>query len=177
LAPGGRLVLATWNGPDPRWSWERKLRIGFAAEIDPAMVKEMMAGLGVIERFDEPAKVEAELRAAGFTPELATEHALDFVFADEDAWWDWNWSQAARQFLEALPGDAQERFRSSAYEAMQACRAGESSPRTWCRSSRPRSSIGPPAQAVVSSRTSSLPLALSRWSRCSSSGSIAATDR
>src|SRR5215208_3027826 len=34
LAAGGRIVIATWNGADPRWSWERDARIQFVAEID-----------------------------------------------------------------------------------------------------------------------------------------------
>src|SRR5205807_3993174 len=41
LKPGGRLVMATWTGGDPRWSWERGVRAPYARAIDPGRLREM----------------------------------------------------------------------------------------------------------------------------------------
>jgi SAM-dependent methyltransferase len=131
LRPGGRMVLATWNGTDPRWAWERDVRMPYAREIDPPLLQELMKGIASLGRFDEQAKVEDELRAAGLTPEAVVPHEIEFVFGREDDWWDWNWSHGSRVFLEALSDDARERFRRDAYEAMQKNRVGVGFPRTY----------------------------------------------
>src|SRR4051794_8868550 len=131
LAPEGRLVMATWNGGDPRWSWERDVRMPFISDIGPGTLEEIMAAVGLIARFDEPAKVEDELRVADFTPEAIEPHAIDFTFETEDAWWEWNWSHGARVFLEALSAESQERFRGNAYDAMQALRTDDGFPRRF----------------------------------------------
>ena len=131
IAPGGRLVMSTWNGGDPRWSWEREARMKFVSEIGPDALEEMGQGLALVARFDEEAKVEDELRMAGYAPGAVARHAIEFVYPDEDGWWDWNWSHGSRIFLEALSADAQERFRVAAYEAMQPLRTEAGLPRTY----------------------------------------------
>jgi hypothetical protein len=123
--------MATWGRADPRWSWERELRMGFVGEINQETLQELANGIGLLTRFDERAKVEEELRAAGFAPDVVTPHAIEFVFRDEDAWWEWNWSHGSRMFLEPLSDVAQARFREKAYAAMQACRDGNGFPRTY----------------------------------------------
>src|SRR5258705_7224956 len=123
--------MATWGELDPRWACESELRRSSVPEMDPEAVKEIGAGLTVLNRFNEPGKVAAELRGAGFEPERLEPFAIDFVFEDEQAWWNWSGSHGGRVFLEALPGDARERFRGRAYEAMQILRAGEGFPRTY----------------------------------------------
>jgi SAM-dependent methyltransferase len=131
LAPGGRIAMATWGSADHRWSFEREVRMGFLSEIDSATLQELGAGLALVNRFDEPAKVEAELRAAGLEPAAAEPHAIEFAYPDEHAWWDWNWSHGSRVVLEALPEGAPERFRDQAYGRMQAIRTTDGFPRTY----------------------------------------------
>jgi trans-aconitate methyltransferase len=72
-----------------------------------------------------------ELRAGGFGAVEQTEHAVEFVFADEQAWWDWNWSHASRVFLEALPAEPRERYRAEVAEAMAQVRESNGFPRTF----------------------------------------------
>jgi SAM-dependent methyltransferase len=131
LAPGGRLAMATWGEPDPRWAFESELRRSFVPEMYPKAVKEIGAGPALLNRFNAPGKVKDELRGGGFEPERVEPLAIDFVFEDEQAWWAWNWSHGSRLFLEALPEDARERFRKRAFEAMQERREGEGFPRTY----------------------------------------------
>lgn len=90
-----------------------------------------MASVGLITRFDEPVKVEDELRIADFAPVAVEPHAIEFTFESEDAWWDWNWSHGARVFLEALSTESQERFRGNAYDAMQPLRTNDGFPRRF----------------------------------------------
>jgi ubiquinone/menaquinone biosynthesis C-methylase UbiE len=131
LTPGGRLVMATWDGGDPRWSWEREVRMPFVRELDPKTLQELMAGIEFVNRFDDATKVEDELRAADFTSEVVTPHVIEFTFADEDAWWEWNWSHGARLFLEELSDEALRRFREQAYDAMQRLRTEAGFPRRF----------------------------------------------
>lgn len=132
LKPGGRIAMTTWGDADPRWAWEREVRMGFLGDMPPELLAELGAGLQRLNRFDEPAKVEQELRLGGFEPESVEEHAIEFRFADEDAWWDWTWSHATRAMLELLSEERREQFREQAYTAMQELREpGGGFPRTY----------------------------------------------
>ena len=131
LAPGGRLLLSTWASPDPRWSWERDLRREFIGDMDPSVARALGHDASFVSRFDDRSKVAHELELGGWAIDEQIEHQIEFVFADEQAWWDWNWSHASRMYLEALPEGARQRFRERAYEAMQAVRDERGLPRTY----------------------------------------------
>jgi ubiquinone/menaquinone biosynthesis C-methylase UbiE len=131
LAPDGRFAMATWGGGDPRWSWEREVRMPYATEVGHERLHELMNAIQLIGRFDEPTKLEGEMRAAGFEPQEVRTHPIEFVFGKEDDWWDWNWSHGSRVFLEELGDDARERFKRDAYERMQQNRVGTGFPRTY----------------------------------------------
>lgn len=131
IEPGGRLVIATWSGGDPRWSWEREVRMPYVQDWAPQRRQELMKGLQLVARFDEPGKAGDELRAAGFEPQEIEQHRIEFVFGREDDWWDWNWSHGSRVFLEELDDESLERFRRDAYQAMQQNRQRDGFPRTY----------------------------------------------
>jgi SAM-dependent methyltransferase len=131
LAPGGRFVLSTWTTGDPRWEFEREIRRGYLGEIDPAVLRELGTGVAMVQRFDDADKVANELRDGGFDVVEQRRHAIDFVFADDQAWWDWNWSHASRVFLEALPVEPRERYRAEVAEATERIRESNGYPRTF----------------------------------------------
>jgi SAM-dependent methyltransferase len=66
LEPAGRIAMSTWGAADPRWAWERELRMRFIGDIPPERLGAIGAGFQRLTRFDEAGKVEHELRAAGF---------------------------------------------------------------------------------------------------------------
>jgi SAM-dependent methyltransferase len=131
LSPAGRLVISTWAGADPRWSFERDIRRDFLSEIPQETLQDLGAGIALLNRFDGPSKVQEELRVAGFEPDPPVEHQIEFVFRDEDAWWEWNWSHGSRLFLEALTESARERFRELVYAGMQPLRTDGGFPRRY----------------------------------------------
>ena len=45
---------------------------------------------------------------------------MDLTFDSAESWWDWTWAGGFRAFLEALPEDAQERYREAAFERLAA---------------------------------------------------------
>ena len=127
----GRLAISTWTGSDPRWVWEREVRMPFAAEIGHERLHDVMAGMRTLERFDDADKVREELRAAGWKPDSIEPHSIEFTFKTEDDWWAWSWSHGTRVFLEQLSEDARERFRAAAYERMQDIREADGVPRRY----------------------------------------------
>jgi SAM-dependent methyltransferase len=52
LAPGGRIVMATWGRADPRWAWERDIRNDFLLESPTETLQELGAGLVINKHFD-----------------------------------------------------------------------------------------------------------------------------
>jgi ubiquinone/menaquinone biosynthesis C-methylase UbiE len=131
LAPGGRIVLSTWAAGDPRWEFERQIRRGYLGEIEPAVLKELGHGLALLERFSDAEKVAGELSTAGFGEIEQAEERIGFVFRDEQAWWDWNWSHGTRVVLEALPGEALARYQAEVAQAMAQIRESNGYPRTF----------------------------------------------
>lgn len=131
VRPDGRVVLSTWAGSDPRWSFEREIRRSFAPEFPPGLMKDAAAQLALLERFDAPQNVEAELAAAGFDDIRVESNAIEFHFPDEQAWLDWNMSHAARAFIDPLTPDVRDRFRDRVFEAMQRLRTDHGFPRTY----------------------------------------------
>jgi SAM-dependent methyltransferase len=131
LAPGGRIVLSTWAANDPRWSFERDIRRGYVGELGPKLLAEMRSALELLERFDDAVKVAAELDAAGFADAESAEHPIEFFFRDEQAWWDWQWSHAARLVLESLSDASREQLRAEVVAAMQDLREERGFPRTY----------------------------------------------
>jgi ubiquinone/menaquinone biosynthesis C-methylase UbiE len=131
LTPGGRIVLSTWAAGDPRWEFERQIRRGYLGEIEPAVLEELGRGLALLERFSDAERVAGELRAAGFGEIDQAEERIEFVFPDEQAWWDWNWSHGTRVVLEALPDDALARYKAEVAQAMDQIRESSGYPRTF----------------------------------------------
>lgn len=131
LAPGGRLCMSTWGGADPRWAFERDVRMMFGPRIDRARLAEIMASVGNVERFDEPEKVHDELAAAGLDVAEVAQHELEFVFRDENDWYDWVASHAGRVFLDALPADAHDALRATMRERMELIRDERGFPRRY----------------------------------------------
>jgi SAM-dependent methyltransferase len=131
LAPDGRLVISTWAGPDPRWAFEREIRQPYVGQADQERIRALVAGLAVLDRFTDHPKVEGELAAAGFADIEVVAHPIEFVFRDEQDWFDLNWSHGARMFLEALPPEAIEGLRSDMRNAMEQVREERGYPRTY----------------------------------------------
>jgi hypothetical protein len=99
--------------------------------MDPALAQELGSALGMIDRFSDAAKLKSELEAARFCNVDVAEHVIEFVFADKQAWWDFNWSHGSRMYLEALPEDARNRFTSEIEDAMEQIRDERGFPRIY----------------------------------------------
>jgi ubiquinone/menaquinone biosynthesis C-methylase UbiE len=131
LAPGGRIALSAWAGGDPRWDFERQIRRSYMSEFGADMLKEMARAFALLERFDDAGKVESELRASGFSEPESAEHQIEFVFADDQAWWDFNWSHGSRAVLEPLTNEVRGRYRADMVDAMEQVRDERGYPRAY----------------------------------------------
>ena len=85
----------------------------------PRSPPELLEAAGrLFGRFGEAAKLREALERAGFRDvAIETKHA-DLTFESAEAWWEWTWSGGFRAFLEAMPEDAQERYRTAAFERL-----------------------------------------------------------
>jgi SAM-dependent methyltransferase len=131
VRPGGRIAISTWADADPRWSFERDIRRSFISELPLEFMQNAGRQLGLLARFDTPDKVEGELAAAGLPGFEVAEHQIEFHFADEQAWLDWNMSHASRAFFDAVRPEVRESFRDQVFEAMQPLRTDRGFPRTY----------------------------------------------
>jgi ubiquinone/menaquinone biosynthesis C-methylase UbiE len=116
LAPTGTLGVAVWeNLLDNSWLWEGELIGEFAHEVPQELLETVGAMSG---RFSEAPNLRAALEGAGFTEVTLERMDVERTFESAEAWWEWSWSGGARAFFEAMPEDAQERFRAAAFERL-----------------------------------------------------------
>jgi ubiquinone/menaquinone biosynthesis C-methylase UbiE len=66
-------------------------------------------------RLSTPEKVQAAFEAAGFSDVRTELHTHLFHFRDEDDWWDFQWSQGSRFWLEGMSPDGLERFKRESF--------------------------------------------------------------
>jgi ubiquinone/menaquinone biosynthesis C-methylase UbiE len=97
-----------------RWSWLFKLtRNVFPPEFVPP------AAWVAPNRLNRPELITAELHDAGFTEVLVTQEEVVMYFADEDDWWEWEWSQGSRFWLEGMSPEGLETFQRVSFEKLR----------------------------------------------------------
>jgi O-methyltransferase / aklanonic acid methyltransferase len=118
LAPTGTLGVAVWeNLVDDAWAWEGELNNRFAPEVPPELLQTVGRLSG---RFNDEPQLREALERAGFQEVGIETLHVDLTFDSAESWWDWTWAGGFRAFLEALPEDAQERYREAAFERLVA---------------------------------------------------------
>ncbi len=119
LVPGGRFVASVPAGA-PGWEWMGAVFGKF--------------GPRVLRPMDVPFRSDFDLRVvvadAGFDVVGDEQVEIGFHFADEQAWWDWGWSNGYRALYEVLAPDDLEGLRQEAFAALAASRTPEGIPLT-----------------------------------------------
>ena len=96
LREGGRCVAAVPTGAGAEWEFMGRIFGDYAGRV----------GHPVRVPFRPDFDLPATLTAAGLDVTRTTTERVDFVFADEQAWWDWGWTHGVRGMFEALaPAD------------------------------------------------------------------------
>ena len=93
LRDGGRCVAAVPAGAGPEWDFMGRILGDYAGRV----------GHPVRVPYRPDFDLPATLTAAGLRVARATTERVDFVFADEQGWWDWGWTHGVRGMFEALP--------------------------------------------------------------------------
>ena len=111
LTPTGTLGVAAWADlVDDAWAWEGELNDRFAHEVAAELLE--VAGR-LFGRFGEEAAAARRARARRLRRRHGRDKHVDLTFASAEAWWEWTWAGGFRAFLEAMPEDAQLRYREA----------------------------------------------------------------
>ena len=111
LKARGSLAVTTWANDDPAWGWFDDLRKQHGAVLR----------LGS-NSLDTPEKISDVLSRAGFADVTITSRVVEEIYADEEEWWNVEWSISGREGLERLGSEALQRFKDEAFAAIQARR-------------------------------------------------------
>ncbi|GAB4529239.1 MAG: hypothetical protein OHK0046_48980 [Anaerolineae bacterium] len=79
-------------------------------------------------RLNKPDLAHAAFTAAGFTDVQTQNHEVTLYFRDEDDWWDWEWSQGSRFWLEGMTPEGLERFQRESYQHLAAMKTPQGIP-------------------------------------------------
>jgi O-methyltransferase/aklanonic acid methyltransferase len=71
-------------------------------------------------KLSKPELATAALQQAGFTNIQVEQHRATLYFRDEDDWWDWEWSQGSRFWLEGMSAGGLARFKRESFEHLAA---------------------------------------------------------
>lgn len=117
----GHLMLVTWNGDDPRYSWMGPALGGIfgAAARPPA------------DPFKEEGSLPRAVEAAGLKVQSAEDEEHTFHFRDGGQWIDWQASHGARKLIERLESkgaDVMAGFREAAVRETEKYREPEGIP-------------------------------------------------
>ena len=93
LRPGGRCAASVPTGAGPDWDFQFRVMMAYV----PRAVRRPT--MPFRPDFDLPGT----LTEAGFETVRTVEVQIEFVFPDEDRWWQWGWSHGMRSFFEVLP--------------------------------------------------------------------------
>lgn len=108
LHRGGSAVVTTWAGDDSRWDWYDELRDRYGAVVK----------LGS-QTLDSPEVIREWFTAAGYTDLRIESKAIEIHYADEEEWWNVEWSISGRAGLEKLSPDALRDLKAEAFKIMQ----------------------------------------------------------
>jgi len=129
LKPGGTFAAAqTYNPTDnkedfARWSWLFDLtKAVFPPDFSPP------AAWIAPRRLSKPDQNVAALTQAGFVDVRTEAHPTTFYFRDENDWWDWEWSQGSRFWVEGMSPEGLDRFKRESFEHLRAMQTPQGIP-------------------------------------------------
>ena len=98
-----------------RWKWLFEL----TKEVFPEGF-EPPASWVAPNRLNSAERIESALRESGFENiSVSSEESLMY-FADEQDWWEWEWSQGSRFWVEGMSPEGLEKFKSVSFENLKA---------------------------------------------------------
>ena len=120
LKPGG--YIATTHPYVPihdlenfeRWKWLFEItREVFPAGFEPP------ASWVAPNRLNSPELIKTALREAGFENISITKKETTMYFTDENDWWDWEWSQGSRFWVEGMSPEGLAKFKAVSFEKLK----------------------------------------------------------
>ncbi len=128
LKPGGTFAaVQTFNPTDKedlaKWMWLFDLtKAVFPPDFQPP------AAWIAPRRLSKPEQNVAALTDAGFVDVQIETHTATFYFRDENDWWDWEWSQGSRFWVEGMSPEGLERFQRESFEHLRAMQTPQGIP-------------------------------------------------
>lgn len=129
LKPGGYIAtthpyVPTHNTENfERWKWLFELtREVFPANFEPP------ASWVAPNHLNSPELLETALRDSGFENISVTKAETTMYFADENDWWNWEWSQGSRFWVEGMSPEGLAKFKATSFEKLKAMKTSEGIP-------------------------------------------------
>jgi ubiquinone/menaquinone biosynthesis C-methylase UbiE len=128
LKPGGMFAASLPATPQnkeefARWQWLFDLtKAVFPPDFTPP------PAWIAPRRLSKPELIESALAQARFVDVRTELHEATLYFRGEDDWWDWEWSQGSRFWVEGMSPERLERFKRESFEHLRAMQTPQGIP-------------------------------------------------
>ena len=124
LRPGGWVGVAVSGPEDERWQWYNRLVVAYHERYGFPLS-------AAVARLRQPAEIGAALTQAGFVNVAIEQRRFEFVWTDEDVWWENKWTHGTRYMLEHMPPEVLAQFRAEALAQLPPLRTAEGLPQAY----------------------------------------------
>lgn len=129
LKPGGAIATSHPYVPTnntenfERWKWLFEL----TKEVFPPEFKPPASWISP-NCLNSPERINAALQTAGFINITTVEEEATMYFSDEEDWWQWEWSQGSRFWVEGMSPEGLEKFKTASFEKLKAMKGPKGIP-------------------------------------------------
>ena len=112
LSPSGKIGICLAGQGDERWRWYEELLLAYHQRYQFSLSP-------MDSDVRKPESITALLLKAGFAETKAVNEEYEFVYSNEEEWWEAKWTHGARFPLEQMPGDILSRFKTEVFERLR----------------------------------------------------------
>ena len=125
LRPGGKVGINLFGGRDERWHWYEQLLVAYSERYHFPITH------GVGTGHWEPEKFKQLLIQVGFADIQFVPEEPEFVYQNEQEWWDSRWTHGTRYALEHMPPDILKQFQAEVFTHLASMRQVDGFHERW----------------------------------------------
>jgi O-methyltransferase / aklanonic acid methyltransferase len=124
LSPSGKIGICLAGQGDERWRWYEELLVMYQGRYQFSLSP-------VESDLRKPEAIVALLTNAGCRETRIVNETYEFLYADEEEWWEAKWTHGARFPLEQMSKDVLSKFKAEVFERLRSYQVSDGFREKW----------------------------------------------